>query len=134
MKILFNLLLLIPLLVELERAMSPVKACEIGKRFRKAKEENPDSYTTDILNSSDGAALKAYVLAYVIVILGLLSSQWLIFLAYIIFDIVTTKLRVQRVSAGVFINAFVGVCLITLAMINGLHLHYDIYHLLISMF
>ena len=52
----------------------------------------------------------------------------------IIFDIICNALRVQRIAAGVFINALVGVCLIAFAMINGLHLHYDIYHILISMF
>ena len=134
MKILFNLLLLIPLLLELERTMSPVKACEIGKRFRLAKKANPDSYTETILAGSDGGTLKGYVAAYIVILLGLLSSQWVIFLVYMIFDILCNKLRVKRIAIGVFINALIGVFLITFAMINGLHLHYDIYHILISMF
>jgi len=134
MKFIFNLLLLIPLLLELERAMSPVRAWEMGKRFRAAKKDNPDSYTEKILSSSDGGTMKGYVAAYLIILLGLFSSQWVIFLMHIIFDIICNALRIQRTILGVFINALAGVCLIAFAMINGLHLHYDIYHILISMF
>lgn len=134
MKIIFNLLLLIPLIVELNRALSPVKAWELGKRFREAKKANPENYHQDILNGEDGDTLKAYVISYIIIIIGLLSSQWIIFLAYTLFDIVFNKLRLQRLVIGVFINALVGTLLMLFAIANGLHLHYNLYHILISMF
>lgn len=134
MKIIFNLLLFIPLLVELNRAMHPVKAWGISKRLREAKEENPDTYSDTVLGGPDGDTLKIYILSFVIILLGLLSSQWVIFLIHIIFDIICNQLRIQRLIPGVFINASVGVLLIGFAMINGLHLHYDIFHILISMF
>lgn len=134
MKIIFNLLLLIPFLIELERAMSPVKAWELGKRFRKIKAENPDTYTNDMLKSPDGDFLKMNVLGYIIILIGLLSSQWIVFLVLIAFDSICTALRVQRVILGVFINATVGALLIAFAMINGLHLHYNLFSYIISMF
>jgi hypothetical protein len=134
MKIIFNLLLLIPLLIELERAMSPVKAWELGKRFRKIKAENPDTYPNDILKSPDGDFMKMNVLGYIIILIGLLSSQWIVFLVLIAFDSICTALKVQRVILGVFINATVGALLITFAMINGLHLHYNLLSYIISMF
>lgn len=134
MKIIFNLLLLIPLLIELERAMSPVKAWELGKRFRKIKAENPDTYTNDILDSPDGGYMKMNVLAYIIILIGILSSQWIVFLMLVIFHAACASLRVQRVILGVFINATVSALLIAFAMINGLHLHYNLLSYIISMF
>jgi hypothetical protein len=136
MKILFNLLLFIPLLVDLKMLLSPVEAWEMGKRFRTAKKENPDSdsYIKAILGGQDGSTLKSHVLAYIIILLGLLSSQWVIFLIYITFGIIANKLRLHWIIPGVVLDSLVGVSLIAFAIINGLHLHYDIYNLLISMF
>lgn len=134
MKIIFNLLLLIPLIVEMNRLLSPVQSWELGKRFRAAKEANPDSYVQDLLDGADSGAMKSQVLAYIIILIGLLSSQWIIFLAYTLFDIVFNKLRLQRLVIGVFINALVGTLLMLFAIANGLHLHYNLYHILISMF
>jgi hypothetical protein len=134
MKILFNLLLFIPLLAELGRVFSPVVSCEMGKRFRAARKENPEGYVQDTLDGPDGSTLKFYFMAYLVILLGLLSSQWVIFLVYIVFDVICNKLRLQRIAFGVFTNALVGSIIILFAMINGVHLHYNIYNIVISMF
>jgi hypothetical protein len=130
MKFLFNFLLLIPLIVELDAIFRPIKTAEFNRRYREAKSS---SEGIDSLSKDDRSMLAVRAVYYVIMLIGLLSSQWIIFMTMIILNGVFSALRTGKYAIGVFIDALICFSLVSFAIINGMHMHYNLYKL-ISMF
>ena len=118
MTTLFYLLLIIPLLYELVSLMN-VEVYEFARKTYCTKEIKTKDQTTN---------QKAYMLCgglyLILTFIGLVSSQWLLFLAIFLINIMPRKIRYNRI---VFLfDTFICSAILLFVILNHFHFHIDI--------
>jgi hypothetical protein len=126
MKTLFYLLLIIPLLYELV-SFTNVEVYEFVRRAFYTKEIKYKDYTSN--QKSYALCGGLYVL---LTLIGLLSSQWILFLVILLISIMPRKIKYSRI--GFLIDSSICSAILMFAIINHFHLHIDITAVVLNLF
>lgn len=114
--IFYLLFLLIGLIEEMSAIVNPARRLELKstlKNFDKQRKEGLDP------NLPDGIGWQFSYL--ILTFIGLLSSQWLLFLILIMFSIIIPK----KWKFIIVIDAVIGLIVVISIVINKFHIHYD---------
>ena len=127
---LFYLLTILLLWTELSCILSPVKNTRETKKLyelsKKFKDKNWDEYSEEFKNLLKSKAKDLFIVIWLFI--GLFTSQWILFLAYILFSVLImfplmrlTKFTMSYTALN-WISSLVGFCFGIFIIINHYHL------------
>ena len=146
---LFYLVGIFYLIRELIELIQPIQYINKMKTLYKMvdKKNEPNAYEYKHLTIDEKSALWYSVFSFIYVLwmlVGLFTSEWIIFLTFIIFSflIYSPIVKVIRTKLGMgktyitahIISTIIDICLILFAIINHYHLHIDLLKLFLNLF
>ena len=123
-KVLFYVWAIFALLLELQLMTKPKKFMDFKAKMKGVKFDNL---------SDQQKAFGVLTLLYVFwVFVGLLSSQWALFLIYIVIGIPFSLFKKSMIIKS--IDGFISSCLLVFIIVNAFHLHINVYEFIINLF